>query len=276
MAQDSLRNDTAVVDIDSLNKVAFQDSVHHQIMTDSSMRLVIEQSFLKILPKGWFFLQKERAEEGKEHVFYYILGLVLMFGILRQIYPRYFADIFRYFFQSTLRIQQVKEQLSQSVLPGVLFSLLYFLTTGMYLFLLAAHYGLSFRISFYKLLFVLVGILIAIYGGKNLFLKLIGWSFNRLKAANLYLFVTFLTNRVTGIILLPFLLGIAFGTTAISNFCVATSETLVVTIFMFRFLRAYQPLKDEFSIGLFHYIAYLIAAELAPLLLIYKILIEYL
>jgi hypothetical protein len=79
-----------------------------------------------------------------------------------------------------------------------------------------------------------------------------------------------------GIALMPFVVGIAFGGADMGRFCVLISEALIISLFIYRFFRAYQPLKAEFNISVIQYTAYLLAAELAPLLLIYKLLIEYL
>jgi hypothetical protein len=118
--------------------------------------------------------------------------------------------------------------------------------------------------------------LILIYSVKYIILSIIGWAFSLLKAARLYLFITFLTNKIMGVLLLPFLVGIAFGEGHIQYFMATLSITLVISLFVYRFFRAYQPLQEDFQIGFFQYIAFLIAAEFAPLLLIYKLLIKYL
>jgi hypothetical protein len=107
-------------------------------------------------------------------------------------------------------------------------------------------------------------------------LSVIGWAFHLLKAVRLYLFITFLTNKIMGILLLPFLVGIAFSEGYLQYFMISFSLTLVISLFIYRFFRAYYPLNEEFRIGFFPYLAFLISAELAPLLLIYKLLIRHL
>ncbi|MFN9711077.1 MAG: DUF4271 domain-containing protein [Bacteroidota bacterium] len=274
-AQDSLPP-PAILASDSVKYGVSVSLLSAQITFDSVRSAVIRKSFLQCYNKGWFFLQKERVEVGKDQIFYAVIILLLAFGILRVSFSRYTADMFRFYFQSTLRIQQIKEQLSLGVLAGTLYSLLFIFGVGLYLYLLSVYYHLSFRISSYQLLYISPLILLFIYVCKYLILSFIGWAFQLLKAVRLYLFITFLTNKIMGILLLPFLVTIAFGSGYLQNLAVNFSIALVISLFIFRFFRAYHPLSDEFRIGFFQYLAFLISAEIAPLLLIYKLLMQFL
>lgn len=244
------------------------------VRTDSARVMVLKRSWLYTDTPGWFFLQREREEGGQDFIFYYLLSLFLFFGILRVAYPRYSSDIFRFYFQSTLRVNQIREQLSHSVIPAMLYDLLFFLASGAYLFLLSEYYQLSFALPRLYLPFTTVGILLLVYGFKQLFVRFLGWAFQASKAARLYLFVIFLTNKFVGLLLLPLLAGIAFGAGMVREVFITLSVVLIVFLFVFRFFRAFQTLSGEFKIKWLTYILYLSAAELLPLLLIYKLLME--
>ena len=243
---------------------------------DSARALVLERSFLDIRTPGWFFLQREREDSGMEFVFYYIVFLLLVYGVIRKAYPRYSSDIFRYYFQSTLRIQQIKEQLSLSVIPALFYHLLFLLSAGAFLFLLADYFRLSFMIPRLYLPVAAFLVLLLIYLFKNLFVRFIGWAFQQRKAAGIYLFIILLTNKILGILLLPLVVGIAFSSGVVKDIFISVSVTLVIALFVFRFFRAYQPLAAEFRLGFLPYGVYLLAAEITPLLLIYKLLMTFL
>jgi hypothetical protein len=244
------------------------------VTLDSARGLVLKRSLLDTHTPGWFFLQREREETGQDFIFYYLLFLFLFFGIIRVSYPRYLSDIFRFYFQSTLRVNQIREQLSHSVVPSMLYNLLFFVASGGFLFLLSDNYQLSFALPRFYLPFVTFGVLILVYGFKQLFVHFLGWAFQVSKAARLYLFVIFLTNKFIGLLLLPLLAGIAFGNGIIKDVFITLSIVLIVFSFVFRFFRAYQTLSGEFKLKWPTYILYLIAAEILPLLLIYKLLME--
>jgi hypothetical protein len=273
LAQDSVR-----VVLDSVRKGSVEfvavDTVSWEARWNKAREEVLGMSRLKLTAPGWFFFQRDKETAGRERIFYFILFVFLFFGIIRQVYPRYFKDIFRYFFQSTLRVNQVKEQLTLSVLAGFFFNILFFFSAGIFLYLLAVRYQLSFRVPVQHLPLLTILLLLVVYGFKYLFVKLMGWIFHAGKAAGLYLFIIFLTNKINGVMLLPFLAGIAFAPDDVADIFLNISITLIISLYCFRFIRAYQPLQEQFRIGLFSYLSYLIAFEVAPLMLIYKLLIQ--
>jgi hypothetical protein len=240
----------------------------------AARREVLGRSGLALTAPGWFFLQREKEDMGRERVFYYLLALCLFLGILKMSYPRYFTDAYRYYFQSTLRIHQVKEQLSHAAMASFLFNLLYFFSAGAYLYLMAEYYHLSFRIHNLWLPLVSIVVLLMVYGGKYIFLSVLGWAFRMEKAASVYLFITFLTNKLIGITLIPLLPCIAFMPAPVSDFFVTISWAIFFLFYAYRLFRAYQPVHDEFKIGFWPYVLYLLAFEIVPLLLIYKLLIQ--
>ncbi len=275
IAQDSIMSADTTSKNDSL-LVGAPDIKPPLFIYDSARAEVIKKSFLQCYTTGWFFFQRGRLENGKELIFYALVVLFLSFGIFRISYIRYTADMFRFYFQSTFRVHQIREQLSHSVLAGALFSLLFFFGAGLYLYLLADYYKLSFSASFISLPFISILVILLVYTFKFIFIKFFAWSFEQVKAGRQYLFITFLTNKILGVMLLPFLPSIAFGGGAVQQLAISLSVSLVLSLFVYRFFRAYQLLQAESQIGLFPYLLFLLTAELAPLLLIYKLLIQYL
>lgn len=274
VAQDSLTYADTTNRQDSLPTAPID--VSPEIAADAARAAIIQKSFLQCYTTGWFFFQKARSHNGKELIFYVLVLLFLFFAVLRTSYPRYTADMFRFYFQSTFRVNQIREQLSHSVLAGALFSLLFFFAAGVYLYLLAGYYQLSFRVSLMNLPFISVSLILFVYTFKFLFIRFFAWAFEYVKAGRQYLFITFLTNKILGVALLPFLGLIAFGTDGVQKISITLSVSLVLSLFVYRFFRAYQLLQSESQIRLFPYLTFLIAAELAPLLLIYKLLVQYL
>ncbi len=235
---------------------------------------VIGRSALQLTAPGWFFLQKEKEDRGRERAFYYLMALLLFFGLLKLGYARYFTDAYRYFFQSTLRIHQVKEQLSHAAVASFLFNLLFFFSAGAYLYLIADYYRLSFRINIVWLPLVTFFSLVLIYVGKYIFVSLLGWAFDLRRAASVYLFITYLTNKLIGVALMPLLPCIAFMSKPYSDFFVTLSFVVLISFYAYRLFRAYQPVHDEFKISFWQYVLYQLAFEIIPLLLIYKLLIQ--
>jgi hypothetical protein len=57
---------------------------------------------------------------GKELMFYLITALLMVFALLKLGFAKYFNDLFRVFFRTTLKQRQIKEQLIQTPLPSLI------------------------------------------------------------------------------------------------------------------------------------------------------------
>jgi hypothetical protein len=119
-----------------------------------------------------------------------------------------------------------------------------------------------------------IGILALIYIGKFVILKFIGWVFNLSKATDTYIFIVFLVNKMLGLLLLPFLVLIAFYSGQPQQVFVTLSLILVLSLFAYRFFFSFGPIRAEIKVNPFHFFLYLCAFEIAPLLLIYKVLLS--
>ncbi len=119
-------------------------------------------------------------------------------------------------------------------------------------------------------------VLAMIYLFKYLILKIVGWIFNIGRAVETYLFVVFMTNKIIGIFLLPFLVLISFSGPLITQIAVTISIIMICLFYIYRFIASFGTLRKEIKISGLHFFLYLCAFEIAPLLLIYKVLVTYL
>jgi hypothetical protein len=131
-------------------------------------------------------------------------------------------------------------------------------------------------VDFWTLFLNLSLVLVAIYLGKFLLLKSAGWIFNIQRATDTYLFVVFLTNKIIGILLLPFVVTLSFSGQIVSESAMTLSLVMIVLLFVRRFAISFGPLRKEIKLNAVHFFLYLCAFEIAPLLLIYKVLLDYL
>ncbi len=64
-----------------------------------------------------------RKYASQDWLVYLVAGVILLLGIIRSSYLKYFNDMFRAFFNPTLSQRQLKDQLSQSPFPNFLLNL---------------------------------------------------------------------------------------------------------------------------------------------------------
>ena len=56
----------------------------------------------------------------------------MIFALLKMGFAKYFNDLFRVFFRTTLKQRQIKEQLMQTPLPSLIFNGFFVASAGLY------------------------------------------------------------------------------------------------------------------------------------------------
>src|SRR5690606_37008191 len=155
---------------------------------------------------------------------------------------------------------------------SLLFNLFFTISIGMFLTLILPHFSLGGGFNFWLLyLYCVIG-LMAIYAVKFVTLKLLGWLFQMLDATELYLFVVFNTNKIIGMAVLPFVVVLAFAFGTAKDVIVNLSLVLIAILLVYRFFLSYSSIKGKVRVSFFHFMIYLLAFEIVPLLLINKLL----
>lgn len=183
--------------------------------------------------------------------------------------------MFTLFFRATLRQQQLREQMLQARLPSLLMNIFFVVSFALYCVLLGQHHQLPLTADFSKALLSVIIIIAIIYAGKFIILNIVGWIFGISNATDTYLFIVFLVNKMIAIFLIPFIILLAFPTSWLLPVVLTFSYALVAAMFIYRFIISYRPLRSEIKLSRLQFFLYLCAFEIAPLLLIYKVLLNF-
>ena len=211
--------------------------------------------------------------QGKEVLFYVITALVIIFALLKLAFAKYFNDLLRVFFRTTLKQRQIKEQLIQTPLPSLMFNGFFVASAGLYINFLLHYFKFTPVANFWLLfLYCCIGLSI-IYLVKFVGLIILGWLFNMQKAADSYIFIVFIINKIIGISLLPFLILLGLTEGVMYIVALVMSWCCVGGLLLYRFILGFTAIRNEVRFNLFHFLLYLCAFEIAPLLLIYKLLL---
>ncbi|GAC1419322.1 MAG: hypothetical protein NVS1B13_07540 [Flavisolibacter sp.] len=220
--------------------------------------------------------QSSRKIFGKEDIFYALVSLLIFFALIKNGFYRYVLDLFRIFFRTTVRQRQIKEQLIQSPLPALLLNIFFIITGGLFIDVLLRNFKMGLQYDFWILFLYGALALIIIYAIKYLTLKFFGWVFQVSDSVETYIFIVFSTNKVAGIFLLPFVVILSFSYGLLHDIAITLSITLVVILFVYRYFLSYVALQRQLKISFFHFALYFCAFELAPVLLINKLLFRFL
>jgi hypothetical protein len=216
-----------------------------------------------------------RKGQENEALFYFLVGLVFYFACIRLFFGKYLDNLITLFFRVTMRQQQIREQLLQTPLPSLLLNILFVISSGLYLALLARHHNFNYFGDFWITFLYAIAFVSGIYLGKYLILKLTGWIFNIRNATDTYIFIVFLVNKMIGIFLLPFIVLMSFPNEFFLAVVILLSYIMLFLFLSYRFINSFRPIRAEIKVTRFHFFLYLCAFEIAPLLLIYKVLLAY-
>ncbi len=285
---DSLAKIDTAAKLDSLQIVPARDTISRDsVIKDSLYRLeqamVLKRIDSSVYNSNPFYrfvnptkmIVTTRKWAGKEEFFYAIVALLLFFALLKNAFSRYLDDLFRVFFRTTLKMRQTRDQLINAPLPSLLYNILYTLSAALFITLMLQHFGLGKQYEFWMLFLYCIAGLIVIYAVKFVMLKLCGWMLRASEATDTYIFIVFTTNKVMGILLLPFIIGLAFMKGEAYQAVFFLSICLMGMLFLYRFYLSYVSVQKQIKINFFHFMLYLLAFEIAPLLLINKLLFRF-
>jgi len=282
-AGDTLRNnltDTLPVSADSakLKADTLAAGNHPAVKSYGSVvnELLSSNKFINVKEPAVFFIAARKQRQGKEFVFYTLCTIVLILGLFKTFYGGYFNNLFRVFFNTSIRQTQLTDQLLQAKLPSFILNIFFAITTGFYIWLLFKNYHPPRFINSQVLLPVCIMGIGILYFVKYCILKFMGWMSGMQQAADNYIFVIFLVNKIIGIILVPFIVLLAFSTPLWVNYTTFFSLILLGLFFLSRYIKTYGVLEYKFPLQPLHFIIYITALEIVPLLLIYKVALDYL
>jgi hypothetical protein len=238
--------------------------------------LLSKNKYINFKGKSAYLIEEPHTVLGKEFLFYILCATLLILGLFKTFFKGYFNNLFRVFFNTSLKQTQLSDQLKQSTLPSFILNIFFTVTAGIYIWLLFSFYHPPRLFNGKMLLpFCILSIAI-IYFFKFCMLKFMGWVSDIQESTDNYIFSIFLVNKITGIFLLPVIILLAFinrqWLPAITNI----SFMIIGLLFLSRYVKSYGAIEKKIPVNPFHFIIYIAGAEIIPLLILYKVTIDYL
>lgn len=266
----------------NINSISVSDSLINTIQTTAKPssfvveQLLLKNRFINVTDPPIFLKEQPHDATGKEFLFYSLCIIVLILGIFKSFYKSFFRNLFRVYFNTSLRQIQLADQLSQAKLPSFILNLFFTITAGIYIWLLFSQYAPS-RVANKKFLLASSILVVALlYFIKFCLLKFTGWVSDIQQTTNNYIFVIFLVNKITGILLVPIIILLAFLKTEWVPIVANISFMVLGLLFLSRYIKSYGALQNKIPMNPFHFVIFILAAEVIPLFLMYKVAIDYL
>ena len=247
----------------------------HIAYGDRMMGVFAAHPWCKVLVPTVQIRVLERRRVPTDWIFYLFAGLCLYLGFIRLAFPKYLSDLFRVFFNTSLRGKQIREQLLMDRLPSLLLNIFFCLSSGVFLYFLLRYFGYFSEQGNWFQLGSCVAAISLLYAGKYVFTELAGLIFDRRQAAEIYSFVVFMVNKVVGLWLLPAGLMLAFSPTSTQNTVMVFAVGGLAALLIYRLNRGWQALRNTLKINQLQYFVFVGAFEVVPVLLLYKVLLRF-
>ncbi len=226
--------------------------------------LLVANKFINVKDIPVYIIADKKTFTGKEFLFYSLCLVVLILGIFKTFYKGYFNNLFRVFFNTSLRQTQLTDQLLQAKLPSFILNIFFAITAGIFVWLLfmnrdtvSSHSEtLISRRLLLPFCIISMGVL---YLVKYCILKFIGWLSGMQQTVDNYIFIIFLVNKISGIVLVPFIIILAFSLPAWTHLVTTVSLFIVSLFFLSRYLKTYGVLEYNFPLNAFHFLIYISA-----------------
>ncbi|MGN6533306.1 MAG: DUF4271 domain-containing protein [Ginsengibacter sp.] len=239
-------------------------------------KLLSRNKFINIKDSPVYFIEQPHLPSGKEFMFYTLCGVLLILGLFKTFFPAYFKNLFRVYFNTSLRQTQLSDQLEQAKFPSFLLNIFFTITAGIYIWLLFNYFHPPRFISSKLLLPACILSMAALYFIKFCLIKFMGWMSDIQETTNNYIFAIFLVNKITGIVLVPVIILLAFLKTEWLPDLINISFMVLGLFFLSRYIKSYGVIERKIPVNTFHFLLYIAGAEIIPLFILYKIAIDYL
>ena len=213
---------------------------------------------------------KVKKANAADPVFYLLAALIFLMALIKLFFPRYFTNLFRVFFNTSLRQGQLTDQLLQAKLPSLFFNIFFIISGGIYIYFLLLQYGLVSDGRKWMIIGSCIFTLGLVYFIKFSTLKFTGWVTGYSETIDTYIFIIFLICKIIGIVVIPFIVLMAFSAPLIAITSALISILIIGVLLLLRFFRSYGLLQNQLKVSSFHFFLYITGVEIIPLLLIYK------
>jgi hypothetical protein len=233
-------------------------------------KIIKDNKFLNSSGKPFAMVAYPRKQNLQDGIFYTMLIVIALLAFFRFFYVRYFNNLFRVFFNTSLRQSQLTDQLLQAKIPSLFFNIISVISGGLFIYFLLQYFEWVTESKPLTLITICSLGVAAVYLFKFLTLKFTGWVTGYKEITNTYIFIIFLINKILGILLLPFIVLMAFSIPVLIKVSVVIAILLAALMFLLRFFRSYGLLQHQLKISKPHFFMYIIGIEILPVLLIYK------
>ena len=216
---------------------------------------------------------KLRESDNRTFEFFIALGILFILGLLKQMFPQYLDNLFSVFnvFGASRKAQ--KGQLENDTKASMGFYVVYLINlafvsfTALRLFTPLGKYS-TFMIIGLALLCVLI-----VVGLKSILSAIVAWIFKQEEMAKVYRFNNSIVNEFTGMFLLPVSLLLLLTQGKVQQILAIMALFILAISLIFKYLRNLRIINSLLQIDFLHFLLYLCAFEIVPVVVLVKMVV---
>lgn len=220
-----------------------------------------------------FALNGNNEEQGiAKWMIFILLGLLSLMAIIVAIYKKEVANIFQAFLSTSSSQNGQRDQGGLLTLERFSSYILFVLGMGTFCFLIPQILLKDFQLNTFGALCLFILGIGGIYFLKHIQLKILSYILPFRQEIEAYSFILSNTNKALGFIIVPLLFLIAYTPTTGQTMVLYFSFFLLSLIYIYRALKGLATAGSIILFHKFHFFVYLCAVEIAPIVILLKIL----
>ena len=265
--QDSFGADTL-----SLPNILKLDTINYSFEADTlKPKFTPEENWITPLEEG--SIVKYKKTDNIAWRFYLLAGLGILIGFTRLTFYKDFRELIESFLNYNLANQFYRDHEASQPFSFLLLNINFIIVTSMILIEIFNFYEILDQYEYWILLGILIsalGILILLRAVIFEIMKGI-FTFNR--ELNLYNFHIGIIYKMLGLVLYPVIILFTFSPEPYKKFLIPGVIVLIVSFLFFRYIRGMAIASGFIKFYKFHFFLYICTLEIAPLLLMIKLIV---
>lgn len=211
-------------------------------------------------------------EKGQNFLFSIVVSVLIILTILVVLSRNLLSKIYQAFFSDIVLKTLYRERgsLTASIYIGLY--IMFLLNLSVFTFLALYNFNKIFNHSELFTLFYSIGAIVTLLAGKHLILNLLSFIFPISKELNLYGFIIVIFSILVGLVLAPINVFLAYSDAETAKLMIIGTSIAMSGVYVFRSLRSLVLAQSYIVSNFIHFIVYLCAVEIAPVLILLKMI----
>jgi len=206
--------------------------------------------------------------------FFMSTTLIVLLTLSVALYSSYITKVYRAFINENFLKMIHRDHGTVAIIPYFILYGLFFISLGIFLFLVFKYFNISIFSNTIGGLLTYIASVAAIFLTKHFLLNMIGFVFPINKEVKQYSFTVIIFSIILGLFLIPANILIAHAPSSMTSFLIYGTFVVILLLYLFRILRSLFIASRFITLYKFHFFMYLCTLEIAPVLILLKIVLS--